>query len=426
MSTGTPSGVISTSSTASTRSSARSTQAPRTRRRLSHSVGFWVIAFAFLTVMAFSTVPTPLYSLYQQRDGFATFLITVIFAAYAIGVMLSLYLAGHVSDWLGRRPVILVAVLLQIVAAVLFLFWSDVAGLIVARLISGLGVGVLTATATAHLSELRSAARADGTPGSAPTVAGIANIGGIGLGALVSGAIAQFVATPLVVPYVVFLILLVIAALGVVLVPETVVIAAERPAYRPQRISLPAESRPVFSAAAVAAFGAFSIFGLFTSLAPAFVSGILNVSGHLTAGAVVFSVFASAATAQVVFARVSARRQLILAVILMVAGLVVLAAGVLAPSFALFVVGGIIAGAGVGILFRGAVGVAARLAPAEHRGEVLAGLFLVAYAGLAVPVLGIGIAVAFAPMQPVLVTFAGIIVVLVLWSGRRMIVNSVR
>jgi predicted MFS family arabinose efflux permease len=70
-----------------------------TRFHLRHGAGFWIIAAAFFTVMAFSTLPTPLYALYQQRDGFATFLITVIFAAYGIGVMGSLYFAGHVSDW---------------------------------------------------------------------------------------------------------------------------------------------------------------------------------------------------------------------------------------------------------------------------------------------------------------------------------------
>ncbi|MFD1048997.1 MFS transporter, partial [Kibdelosporangium lantanae] len=77
------------------------------RRQLTHGAGFWVIAAAFTTVMAFATVTTPMFVLYQQRDGFPTVMITVIFAAYAVGVMASLYLAGHVSDWLGRRPVVL-------------------------------------------------------------------------------------------------------------------------------------------------------------------------------------------------------------------------------------------------------------------------------------------------------------------------------
>jgi len=115
-----------------------------------------VIAAAFLTVMAFSTVPSPLYALDQPRDGFATVVITLVFAAYAVGVMASLYLAGHVSDWLGRRRVILAAIVIELLAALLFLVGTEVPRPLVARFISGIGVGALTATA--HLSELRAAA----------------------------------------------------------------------------------------------------------------------------------------------------------------------------------------------------------------------------------------------------------------------------
>lgn len=75
--------------------------------RRPYRLGFWIIALAFLTQMAFCAVPTPLYAIYQQRDGFPTIVLTAIFAVYAVGVMLSLYLAAHVSDCLGRRPFIL-------------------------------------------------------------------------------------------------------------------------------------------------------------------------------------------------------------------------------------------------------------------------------------------------------------------------------
>jgi MFS family permease len=72
-----------------------------------NGAGLWAVVFAFVAVMAFSTVPTPLYALYQARDGFSTVVVTVIFAAYAVGVMLALFLGGHVSDWLGRRRALL-------------------------------------------------------------------------------------------------------------------------------------------------------------------------------------------------------------------------------------------------------------------------------------------------------------------------------
>src|SRR3954463_10984352 len=94
------------------------------RRRASarrHGVGFSLIAFAFLTSMAFSTVPTPLYPLYMAKDGFSTFMVTVVFAAYAVGVVISLVLAGHISDWAGRKKVLIPAIGLELVAAVLFL-----------------------------------------------------------------------------------------------------------------------------------------------------------------------------------------------------------------------------------------------------------------------------------------------------------------
>ena len=126
-----------------------------------HDYGFWAVAFAFLVMMAFSAVPTPLYAIYQARDGFPTFMVTIIFAAYAVGVMLSLYLVGHVSDWVGRRRIILAAILVNLISAVVFLFFPEVGGLIAARFVTGVAIGALTATATAHLAELRAISRPD-------------------------------------------------------------------------------------------------------------------------------------------------------------------------------------------------------------------------------------------------------------------------
>lgn len=391
------------------------------RWRLRHGAGFWVIAAAFLTVMAFSTVPTPLYALYQARDGFATFMITVIFAAYAVGVMASLYFIGHISDWVGRRRMILVAILVQLLAAVLFLLWPEVPGLIVARFVSGVGVGALTASATAHLSELRATARPDEGPGTSGSVSSFVNIGGLALGPLIAGILAQYVAAPLVVPYVVFVVLLVIAAIAVALVPETVERREERRPYRPQRVSLPAASRSMFFAAGAAVFSAFAIFGLFTSLAPSFLAGTLHETSRLVAGLVAFAVFGSAAAAQLLTARLGLLAQLRLALAFMSVGLIAMAAGVVVVSLPTFVAAGVIAGAGVGVLFRASIGVAASLAPQESRGEVLAAIFLIAYTGLAVPVLLVGLGLAFFSSTSVLVVFAAIVLVLVVISTIRMI-----
>jgi len=397
-----------------------SAPATPTRSRSAHGAGFWVIAAAFLLVMAFSTIPTPLYSLYQARDGFATFLLTVIFAVYAVGVIASLYLAGHISDWLGRRRIILIAVLIELLSAVIFLIWPSVPGLLVARFISGVGVGALTATATAHLSELRAVARPDESGRFSSTISTFVNNGGLALGPLIAGFIAQWVAGPLQVPYVLFIVLLAVAGAAVAFVPETVERAEERRAYRPQRMSLPSESRGAFWSAAIAALSAFAIFGLFTSLAPSFLAGTLHETSHVIAGLVTFSVFGAAALAQLLTTRMPLVTQVRLAAILMAVGLAALSAGALLANLPLFIAAGIVAGAGVGVQFRSSVAVAASLAQPPRRGEVMAALFLVAYLGLTVPVLLVGLALAFLPSAAVLVGFSVIVIVLAVGSSLAM------
>ncbi|TDW18013.1 MFS transporter [Kribbella kalugense] len=383
------------------------------RIRFAHAPGFWVIAAAFLTTMAFSTIPTPLYAIYQQRDGFPTYVITVIFASYAVGVMASLYLAGHVSDWLGRRRVALLAVLAEALSAVIFLVWPAVPGLLVARFICGVGVGVLTATATAHLSELRQIARPGEDPSRSALISSMVNLGGLAFGPLVGGLLAQYVSSPLQRPYEIFLVLLLLSAIGIALVPETVERLEERPAYRPQRVALPSSARPLFFASAMGAFAAFAIFGLFTSLAPTFLAGVLHHTSRLLAGVVTFAVFIAGAASQAVFVRLSRPQQLRLGLVAMSVGLVGVAIGGLIPNLWLFVIGGVVAGAGVGLVFRGAVATAASLADPSSRGEVLAALFLIAYAGLAIPVLAIGLGIAFLPAEVALVLFSALILILV-------------
>jgi MFS family permease len=389
------------------------------RLRVSHGLGFRVIAAAFGTALAFSTVPTPLYALYQQRDGFPTFVVTVVFAAYAVGVMLSLYLAGHVSDWLGRRRVILAGLLAEAVAAALFLLWPDVPGLIVARLVSGAGIGALTATATAHLSELRAHAHPAGDPGRSGLIATVVNAGGLALGPLAGGFFARFADEPLRTPFAVFLVVLLLEAAAVSLVPETVERREERPAYRPQRISLPPAARAEFAGAALGVFAAFALSGLFMALAPSLLVHELHETSRLLAGIAPFTMLGSAAVAQLAFARLGTRPQLRSGFALMGAGLVLLAVSAFEASLPLFFVAAVLSGAGFGLGFRASVGTVAALAGPLTRGEVLAALFLAAYAGLVLPVLLTGLALLWLPGPVVLAGFAVLELLLLGKSAQR-------
>ncbi|MBB2940574.1 hypothetical protein FB565_000278 [Actinoplanes lutulentus] len=351
--------------------------------------GFWPIAFAFAVMMAFSAAPTPLYVLYQQRDGFGAFTVTIIFAAYAVGVALSVYAAGHVSDWLGRRRVIRWALISAMISGLLFLL-PGLAALLAARFVSGVGVGLLTATATAYLMELHLAQRPDAGRRRADLVATAANVGGIGLGPLLAGLLAEYAPRPLTVPYLVFEALLALAFAGTFAARETVTRRDVR--WRPQRVSVPASDRGKYAAACLTAFASFSIFGLFTSLAPGFLHGVLDQQSHAVAGLVAFSVFAAGVVSTIALARFPLAVQLRAAVAVLVAGLALLIAGIWMASFAFFLIGGLLTGAGAGAAFKGSVTTAASLAAPQARGEALAGLFLIGYLGLAVPVLGLGLA----------------------------------
>jgi len=359
-----------------------------------HQRAFWAVAFAFLAVMAFSTVPSPLYGLYRERDQFSVFMVTVIYAVYALGVIGALLLAGQLSDWYGRRRLLLPALGIAIVSAIVFVASKGLTGLIVARLINGISVGIVAATATAYLSELNAIGRPEATPKRAQLAASAVNVGGLGVGALVAGVLAQWVADPLTVPYLVFLAALLVGAVGVALAPETHEGPKPRPRYRPQRLSVPHDARGQFFAAALSAFMAFAAQGLFTGLAGLFLAVTLHHPSRALAGAVLGAMFAAGVIAQILTARWPVTREFEAGMGAMVLGLGAEVVGVWlrAPSLALFIAGGVFIGAGAGAIFRGAIGTVMSISSPDRMAESLAGMFLSAFVGISLPVVGVGIA----------------------------------
>jgi MFS family permease len=361
-----------------------------------HRRGFWVVAFAFLGVMALATVPSPLYGLYRARDHFSLFMVTVAFAVYAIGVIGALLLGGHLSDLYGRRRLLLPSLGIAIASAVIFLVSKSLPGLLVARLINGISIGIVASTATAYIAELHAVGRPRAAARNAQLTAAAVNIGGLGVGALVAGFLAQWAAHPLTVPYLVFLAALVLAAIGVALTPETREAPKPRPRYRPQRLTVPQAERSRYFAAALSTFVAFAANGLFAGLAGLFLAETLHHPSLALAGAVVCAMFAAGVAAQFLTVAWPVSRDLAAGMAAMVigVGLAVLAVWLRSPSLALFIAGGALIGAGSGAIFKGAVGTVMSISPPERIAESLTGVFLSAYVGISLPVVGAGIALA--------------------------------
>lgn len=349
-------------------------------------VAFWLIAYMFAVSMVGTTLPTPLYVIYQSEWGFSDGVVTVIYATYAFGVLAALLFLGRASDQVGRRPVLGVVIVLAALSTVVFIVANGLGALFAGRVVSGLAAGLVTGTATASLSELVTR----GGTRHAALVATVVNMGGLGLGPLLAGLFAEYAPRPTVLVFVVYLGLLVPAALAVVAAPETVR-NRRRLSLSFAGLGVPTEVRTEFLSASVAAFCSFTILGLFSALAPSFLGKVLHEHNHAVGGSVVFLIFASATVAEVAFRGVANRRAMAVGLAWMIAGLALIMVGLSLHSLTVFVIATPVAGLGAGLVFMASLATANQLAPPQRRGQVISTYFVVAYVGLTIPVIGVGV-----------------------------------
>jgi hypothetical protein len=363
--------------------------APAVQERRQRS-GFWTVAFAFLIVMAFATLPSPLYGLYRTRDHLSAFMITVIYAIFAGGTIAALLEASAIASRIGRRGVMLSAVA-TMVAAGLLAAWKALPGLLIGRLITGVSVGLAAGTAITYLIELRLRADPKASMVPARTIGTSITVGALGVGPLLAGLLAQWGKLQLTLPYLVVLALGAVAFAGLWGVPETGAprshaTTTKRPTgSRPARLPVPA---------AAGTLAAFSANGLFAGLSGLILATTLHRPSHALSGATLFLVFSCGVLSQLATTKLKAPRVLATGTVSMLAGLVLLVVSVRlsVPNLALFLVGGGLIGAGSGAVFKGTTGIVLEASAPENRLAMTSDLLITLYVGLSVPVVGAGIA----------------------------------
>jgi MFS family permease len=360
------------------------------RQRL--GLGFWAVAFAFLVVMMFATLPSPLYGLYRTRDHLSPFTITVVYAIFAGGTIVTLLLEGRIAGRVGRRGAILGGVATMMVAAAVLATWKALPGLLIGRLLTGVAIGLAAGVAIPYLIELRLRADPDASPVGARNLGTAVNVGALGLGPLVAGFLAQWVTQPLILPYIVIVVLGAVALIGLAGAPETGTpapraAAQDRAPGRAGRARLPVP-------AAAGTIAAFAASGLFAGLSGLILATTLHQTSHALSGATLFLVFTAGVAAQLATTRLPASRVLALGTVSMVVGLVLLVVAVRlsAPSLALFMIGGALIGAGAGAGYKGTTGIVLEETPPENRVAMTSALVIAVFVGLSVPVIGAGIA----------------------------------
>lgn len=374
--------------------------------RLPRGTAFWAVAFAFVVVALGSTLPTPLYGLYREELGFSELVVTVIYATYAVGVVTGLLLFGRISDQIGRRRMLLPGVALSAASAVVFLLAHGLAPLFLGRILSGFSMGIFTGTATATLVDL-------GGPGResrSTIIAAMVNMGGLSLGPLLSGALSEWGAMPLRTPFWVDLALLALVAVCVWAIPEPVVNRV-RLRLRPQRLRVPRAMRATFAKAGLIAFVGFAVQGLFTGVASGFLPAVLGVESRFTIGLVVFLVFASSAIGTLLQGRMRPLTAMRAGCAGLIVGMVVIFVSLAAESLPLLIAGGILSGLTQGLAFRAALFTVNAAAPPENRAEVASSFFVVAYVGLSIPVVGVGLLADLTNLRTAGLVFAVVVAV---------------
>ncbi|MEU3167947.1 MFS transporter [Streptosporangium sp. NPDC006930] len=378
------------------------------RRRVSAATGFWLAAAAFAAQMGFGTAPTPLWPLYQARDGFGPTTVTVAFAIMVVGSAVSFLAIGHLSDRFGRRRAIVPALLVAVLAAVVLTAWPALPGLLLGRLLTGVAVGLMASTATAYLHELYDRAHPGRTSAMPGVVATAANLGGLALGPLIAGVVAEWGPTPLVTAQAVFAVTMTVMAILVLFMPETVDVA-RRARDRPARFALRTGGEAGFAASAALGFVSFAVFGLISSLGAIMLRDQLGVTSPLVSGIAPFLMFGAAATAQILLGSQPQGRLSLLGLLSFPSGLALVALSLHRPVLWLYLVALVMSGAGAGLLFKVAVGWAAAVAAPHSRAGVLAVFFVISYVGMGLPAILFSLALrSFAP-QVTMIGFGAVL-----------------
>jgi len=356
--------------------------------RLSRPAAFTAVAAILVLFMAASSAPSPLYVVYQHEWGFSAATLTVVFAAYVLGLIASLLVIGALSDHIGRRPVLAVAIVLEAVALVLFLTAGDVTVLLLARVAQGVATGAATTTLGATLVDLGPAH----APGRAGLVNGVAPVGGLALGALGCGALVQFAPAP---THLVFALLLagtLLAGLVVARLPET---STRRPGARASqipRVRVPVSLRADVWAIIPILVASWALGGLYMSLGPSVAASLFGLGSHLVGGLVVTLLCGTGAVTTFLLRGWPTERVLTVSATLLTAGTVVTLGGVPAHSIALAGAGTVVAGIGFGASARAVFGTLALLAAPEQRGELFAVAYTIAYLAFSLPAVLAGFA----------------------------------
>jgi MFS family permease len=380
------------------------------RMRLPRAPAFWVVGATLVAFLTAAGAPTPLYVMYQRTLHFQAITLTVIFAVYALALLLTLLTVGGLSDFVGRRPVLAASLVVEAASMFVFMHAHSVAGLLTARILQGLATGAATGAISAYLIDL--------APGNRPTLGSLVNTVGpaVGLtfGALLSALLERYVAAPESTVFLSLAVAFIVLLVVYVFMPETM---SRRPgavsSLRP-RAGVPARVRGAFLAVVPCLFATWASAGLYLALGPSLVTGVLGMRDYLVAGAAVATVTAAGAATSVAVNNWRPVRAMLVGSATLAVGTGCTILSLWLRSTPVFFVGAAVSGIGFGAAFLGAFRSVAQLATAQDRAELFATVYIVSYLAFSVPAVLAGVAAKPLGLRTTATLYGAVVVVLAL------------
>lgn len=337
------------------------------------------LAVTLLSFLAASSVPTPLYHLYQESLHFSAAVLTLVFGVYALSLLAALLTVGSLSDHLGRRPVIFVALVLNILAMLLFINESGVQWLLAARVMQGFATGMATSVLGAALLDT------DRQQG--PLVNSVAPLLGMACGAMGASLLVEFAPLPLQLSYWLLLGVFVVQALYVWRLPESV---SRQPgawtSLRP-RLHVPPQARRALWLALPVDVAVWAVGGFYLSLAPSLVRAATGSTSNLIGGGLVAVLTLSGALMIFTLRQRPAEKVLRLGAGLLALGVMLILGAVHSASLTLFFFGTLVLGSGFGGGFLGALRSVVPLALPHERAGLMSAFYVLSYLAFCLPAL---------------------------------------
>jgi hypothetical protein len=357
------------------------------RSRLPKAAAFWILAGLFLMLFFASAAASPLYPVYQAQFRFSAATLTAVFAVYVLVLLATLLFFGSVSDYVGRLPVIITALVFSVAGCALFLVANGVVALYAARSVQGIATGLASGPIGAALIDLQS-------PGSqrAPVVTSAFSTLGLALGALVTSALVQYAPAP---THLIWWALLAVFAAGIPAVLAIAEPGARRPgvlaSLRPA-VAVPRQARGTFAAAIPCLVATWALGGLYLSFGPSLAASATGSPNLLWGGLVIFLVCGTGAVAAYVFRGINSRTAMLTGCLFLLAGVMVTFGAIATTTAAAFLAGAAVAGVGFGLAFQGAFRMTIALATPAQRAGLVTAVFAVGYLAFSVPALIAGLA----------------------------------